>query len=53
MDIKKRGMKFWDWMKALRAGVLLGFYGTVFVALLVLLATINNVWVEVILHHGS
>lgn len=53
MDIKNRGIRAGDWVKTIRSRTLAGFYGSVFVALLVLVAILNNFWVEVILHHGT
>ena len=49
MDIQDRGIKFTDWLKALRRPILATFYGIVLVMLVVLIIIIINVSIEVII----
>lgn len=53
MNVTNRGIELKDWFKTLFRPILVAFYGTVIITLLVLVGILNNFWVEVILHRGT
>lgn len=53
MNIVNKGIKFNDWFTTLKRSVLVLFYGTVFVMMIVLIFILNNFNLEVNITYGA
>lgn len=53
MNIANRGINFNDWFKTLWRPILVLFYGATLIALIILMLSLNSMWLEIKIHHGS